>query len=272
MVLARKTSEEPIGPGWVARDLSEIKPGGFSAMRSLENQFDSLRKDDVKLNATTDPMHKYYKRLLPKPRETEVFSRTQRPEREENYRNPTPKGLRYDTSDRGLSLMENYLKELPRDRIVNLSSDVASLKKELRQAAIRETDEVKSKVKPNSAHKVYAWRDLLEEREPKSRVYSCTKVPSEVYLPDKTSQLVTLYHKEHSNEGKIKRMNGYWQIPKIGPTPTRDRYGLRILNNLELECDTIDAQKKSTLSKDYHYTWPFTDSNTGDSVQTWVKP
>ena len=47
---------------------------------------------------------------------------------------------------------------------------------------------------------------MLEEREPKSRVYSCTKVPSEVYLPDKTSQLVTLYHKEHSNEGKIKRV------------------------------------------------------------------
>ena len=45
-------------------------------------------------------------------------------------------------------------KELPRDRIVTLTSDVASLKKELRQAAIRETNEVKSKVKPNSAHKV----------------------------------------------------------------------------------------------------------------------
>ena len=43
-------------------------------------------------------------------RETEIFSRTQRPEREENYRNPTPRGLRYETSDRGLSLMENYLK------------------------------------------------------------------------------------------------------------------------------------------------------------------
>ena len=60
--------QEPVGPGWVARDLSEIKPGGFSAMRSLENEYESLRKDDVKSKATTDPMFKYYKRFLPKPR------------------------------------------------------------------------------------------------------------------------------------------------------------------------------------------------------------
>ena len=52
----------------MARDLSEIKPGAFGAMRSMENEFDSLRKDDVKAKATTDPMYKYYKRFLPKPR------------------------------------------------------------------------------------------------------------------------------------------------------------------------------------------------------------
>ena len=61
-------AQEPVGPGWVPRDISEIKPGAFQAMRSLENQFDSLRQEDVRDKATTDPMYKYYKRLLPKPR------------------------------------------------------------------------------------------------------------------------------------------------------------------------------------------------------------
>ena len=60
--------QEPIGPGWVARDLSEIKPGAFSKMRSLESQYDSLRQEDVGSKASTDPMFKYYKRMLPKPR------------------------------------------------------------------------------------------------------------------------------------------------------------------------------------------------------------
>lgn len=60
--------QDPIGPGWIARDLSEIKPGGFSMMRSLENQYDSLRQEEVKSKASTDPMYKYYKRMLPKPR------------------------------------------------------------------------------------------------------------------------------------------------------------------------------------------------------------
>ena len=60
--------QESIGPGWIARDLSEIKPGGFSMMRRLESQYDSLRQEDVRSKASTDPMYKYYKRLLPKPR------------------------------------------------------------------------------------------------------------------------------------------------------------------------------------------------------------
>ena len=37
-------------------------------MRSLESQYDSLRQDDVRSMASTDPMYKYYKRMLPKPR------------------------------------------------------------------------------------------------------------------------------------------------------------------------------------------------------------
>ena len=81
---------------------------------------------------------------------------------------------------------------LPGERLAHISSDVAGLKNELRAAARRETDEVKSRLKPNSAHKVlhstyvfqirlhvtkvYAWRDLLEEREQKSAAYKSTKV------------------------------------------------------------------------------------------------
>ena len=93
----------------------------------------------------------------------------------------------------------------------------------------------------NILHKVYAWRDMLEEREQKSAAYkstkvnvihvflkqqevACCQVPSEVYLPDKTNQLLTLFHKDHSADtARLRRLNGYWQIPKLGRTPTRDR-------------------------------------------------
>ena len=68
MVLRGGAVEEPVGPGWVARDISEIKPGGFMAMRSLEAEYDSLRQEDVRQKATTDPMYRYIKRLLPKAR------------------------------------------------------------------------------------------------------------------------------------------------------------------------------------------------------------
>ena len=84
---------------------------------------------------------------------------------------------------------------------------------------------------------VYAWRGLLEERQPKSHVYSCTKVrsmmdiicqgstflhlymtcprvqvPSEVYMPDKTSHLLNLFHKEHSADvTSVRRVRGRYQ-------------------------------------------------------------
>jgi len=242
-------------------------------MRSLESQYDSLRQEDIRSKASTDPMYKYYKRLLPKPRESEYYGKVQRPELEENYRNPKPKGSAYETSDRGLALIEGCLRGLPRERLTNISSDVGSLKTELRAAARRETDEVKSRLKPNSAHKVYAWRDLLEEREQKSAAYKSTKVPSEVFLPDKTDQLVTLFHKEHTADtARLRRMNGYWQIPKLGKTPTRDRYGLRILNNLELDTEIdLKGAGGAKTGKDYHYSWPYVDQNTGDSIKSWVK-
>ena len=68
MLVTGQGQEEPVGPGWVARHISEIKPGGFQAMRSMEAEFDSLRKEDVRQRATTDPMYRYIKRLLPAPR------------------------------------------------------------------------------------------------------------------------------------------------------------------------------------------------------------
>ena len=37
-------------------------------MKNLEKEYDSLKKDDIRDKATTDPMFKYYKRFLPKPR------------------------------------------------------------------------------------------------------------------------------------------------------------------------------------------------------------
>jgi hypothetical protein len=93
-------NKEVIGPGWVMHDLSEIKPGSFSAVKSMESQYDSLRVEDIKQKASTDPMFKYYKRLLPKGREAVLKSNYKRPELEENYRNPRPRGLDYETSDK----------------------------------------------------------------------------------------------------------------------------------------------------------------------------
>jgi len=258
------------GPGWIMHDLSEIKPGSFSALRSMESQYDSLKVDDVKKKASTDPMAKYYKRYLPKQRESVCLSNHKRPDIEENYRNPKPRGLDYETSDKGHSLMQKYLQDLPPERVTQLSTDVAGLKKELREAARLETDEVKSRIKPNSAHKVYAWRGLLEEKELKSHSFSCIQVPSEVYLPDKTNQMIKVYHKSHENAGKVRNVNGYWQIPKLGPSMTRDKYGLRILDNLEMESE-IPQSRRTGRDTEYHYCWPLTDTNTGDSIQSWVK-
>jgi len=259
-----------IGPGWIMKDLSEIKPSSFSVMRSLENEYDSLRVADLKKKASTDPMFKYVKRLLPKPREPTFVSNRTKPDLEESYKNPKPRGLYYETSDKGHSLMNNYLQDLSKERVSALSTDVATLKKDLRDAAKKESEEVKSRMNPNSAHKVYAWRGLLEEREPKSHSFSCVQVPSEVYLPDKTKQMISVYHRNHDNHGKVRNVNGYWQIPKLGPTMTRDRNGLRILDNLEMEND-IKHSKKSAKDTEYHYCWPLTDTNTGDSIQSWVK-
>ena len=101
----------------------------------------------------------------------------------------------------------NTYKDLPREKVTSLSTDLAGLKKDLKEAAKKETEELKSKIKPNSAHKVYAWRHLLEEKESKSQAVSCVPVPSEVYLPDKTNQLLTVFHKEHITDGKVRNVS-----------------------------------------------------------------
>ena len=103
-------------------------------------------------------------------------------------------------------LNKKILQDLPKDKVTALATDVAGLKKELREVARKETEEVRSKIKPNSAHKVYAWRGLLEEKESKSNSYSCIQVPSEVYLPDKTEQMVSVYHRQHREDGKVRKV------------------------------------------------------------------
>jgi len=254
-----------IGPGWVMRDISEIKQGSFGSRKSRETTYDPLKE-----MAASDPKYKYYKRLMPKPRERQFQSTSKRSELEENYRNPRPRGLDYETSDKGHSLMQKYLQDLPREKVTSLSTDLAGLKKDLKEAAKKETEELKSKIKPNSAHKVYAWRHLLEEKESKSQAVSCVPVPSEVYLPDKTNQLLTVFHKEHITDGKVRNRGGYWQIPRLGPLMTRDKNGLKILDNLEMEED-LPVSKRTNRETEYHYCWPLTDPNTGDSIQSWVK-
>ena len=52
-----------IGPGWVMRDISEIKQGSFGSRKSRETTYDPLKE-----MAASDPKYKYYKRLMPKPR------------------------------------------------------------------------------------------------------------------------------------------------------------------------------------------------------------
>jgi hypothetical protein len=166
--------------------------------------------------------------------------------------------------------MQNCLKDLPHEKVTQFTTDVAGLRKELREAARKETEEVKSKIKPNSAYKVYAWRGLLEEKESKSHSFSCTQVPSEVYLPDKTNQMLQVYHKPRADEGKVRKVNGVWKIPRLGPSMTRDKYGLRILDNLELESE-MPRSRRTAKDTVYHYCWPLTDTNTGESVKDWVK-
>ena len=64
------------------------------------------------------------------------------------------------------------------------------------------------------------------------------------------------------------------------------RYGLKILNNLQLESQLdVKAQTckgtKEYVSLEhllilrdicsYHYSWPYTDNNAGESIKDWVK-
>ena len=61
-------NKEEVGPGWVMRDLSEIKPGSFVSMKSNKKYSDDSRLQDIKNLASNDPKYKYYKRFMPQPR------------------------------------------------------------------------------------------------------------------------------------------------------------------------------------------------------------
>ena len=86
-------------------------------------------------------------------RDPEYRGKYQRPQREEDYRNPKPRGLKYETSDRGLALVENlevltYLQilrtflEFSQQRNVR-STDLSQLRTQLREEALRESDQVR---------------------------------------------------------------------------------------------------------------------------------
>lgn len=252
---------------WVQRDLSEIKPGGFRQTRSLENQYDSLRvestEDKIDPNYYKDPYHKY---LNPKrsksPRSSRASDISYHPKIKRS------KALEYDTSDKGLSLMLDVIKDIPKEKMTNMKKDVESLKKELKQIAVKEKQEMKSGFNPSSAHKVYEWRSILEDQPQLSKEYSNTHVPSEKFMPDKSKQLVTIYHRNHDDKGRLFNLKGFYQlgVSPLGPNVHRDHNGLKIIPNLdpEIECD---GPRRNRDQIDYSRTWAFTDPDTGKSFK-----
>ena len=85
---------------------------------------------------------------------------------------------------------------------------------------------------------------------------------------------------------------GSWRIIAVSGLTIIDiyRYGLKILNNLQLESQTDVKAQTSKGTKEYvcfigtfaditrylhicsyHYSWPYTDNNAGDSIKDWVK-
>ena len=88
---------------------------------------------------------------------------------------------------------------------------------------------------------------------------------------------VTVYARARAGSGpggaRVRLAGGYWRLPQLGPAITRDRWGLRILSNLEPgeEMGQGGPGKLQRTNQPYHYSWPYTDNNTGESVASWVK-
>jgi len=253
---------------WVQRDLSEIKPGGFKQTRSLANEYDSLRvqstEDKIDPSYYTDPYHKYLNRKRAvSPRRTGVEDMSHHMK---NFKRS--KALEYETSDKGLALIMDVIKDVPKEKMASMKKDVETLKKELKQVAIKEKEEMKSGLNPSSAHKVYEWRSILEDQHQVSKDYSNAHVPSELFLPDKSRQLVTIYHRNHEDTGRLHNLKGFYQlgVNQMGPNIHRDNNGLKIITNLdpEVECD---GPRRNKDNIDYSYNWAFTDPGTGKSFK-----
>ena len=65
---AMVTGREQVGPGWVPRQLSEIKPGAFTSSRAGRAVEELPGAAERRRAATTDPLYRHIKRLLPKQR------------------------------------------------------------------------------------------------------------------------------------------------------------------------------------------------------------
>ncbi|XP_023338433.1 uncharacterized protein LOC111709078 [Eurytemora carolleeae] len=237
---------------WIPRDLSEIKPSSFSK----SSRFPKREKSE----AEVDPYYRFVKKLL-KPRERDLELSPLMTGKDYTPRIKESGLLRYETSDKGCGLIES----LDLNSITNCSD----LKKALRNAAREQNQEMRSGIKPGSAHKVYAWRDLLEEREEISKQFNSEPREASSLLPDKSNRLIDIYHRDRKEKGGIHFMNGYWQIPRLGPKVYRDKWGLKIIDNLEPEPAPYKSLKKE--DKEYHYQWPLTDADTGPSIANYLK-
>jgi len=265
------------GPGWTLKPLTEIKPSSFGKMKQLEKEYGHGDYGDLekKIPNANDPLFKYVKNhLLPKPRESRSpgFPRRTRNDLEDQWRSPRALGMDYETNDKGLSLLRHCLDELPQDRKATIAGDMGELKRELREKARRESELAKSKMQPNSAHKVYAWRGLLEDRETLSSKYSCQTTPSELFMPENPQRRLDIFVRPHTTDSKIHldRNLNCWSLSKLGPPVYRDNHGLKIIPNLDPEV-SIEPKGKLARETDYHYSWPFVDPNSGESIASYSK-
>jgi len=258
------------GPGWVGRPLSEIKPGCFKEMKKLERELQGvIEEETVGEKILRDPMEKYIRGLRRRNREFRSEERgtmrnDKQTERMQDYR------MRRGLGDNGVSLLTSCLKDIPREEMTTMKNDPERLRHLIKEAARQEEEKMRSKIKPNSAKKLYAWSSLLDERDVKSKKYSCQPIPSEKFMPDSTSQMIKVYHRNHGNLGKVHLIDDYWQIPRVGPPVYRDRYGMQILRNLEME-ENLMVARKTDSNNDYYYDWPLVDKDSGVSVQSFVK-
>jgi len=239
-----------MSPQWFPRDLSEIKPGSFS--QSSRFQAPQRGKE------MEDPNYRYVKRLL-KGRERD-------PELEMLM---TGKGyVPRSTMKREESTASEFeiSSGLLQDMSVEEEGDAAALKEALRAAARDHAAEAKSGIKPAAAHKIYAWRAMLDERERRAKDFECSSLPSSAFKPDQINRLLdNLYYRSSKETGSLYKRDGFWQKPRLGPNITRDKNGLRILENLEPEAGPVRPLKSQ--DKEYYYQWPEVDSNTGYSLR-----